>query len=458
MGIISHSRLAEIVDTVDVIIIGAGIAGVLAAQHMAQRAKVLVISGGEGMDETDKAFALTKTYDFGHYANDYWAAHWVRAFGGTARRWRGWCRTLDALDFESLPIRPSAWPFGKATLDPYYVAAAQPLKVDMGLADQNTDLSPTLLQRPYAAREPLDHRGLRDIVRARDNLFVINDINLSRLSANAERSRITQLTFMSYRQQAETVDVSAKRVMLCCGGLGNAQLLLQPSDSGPPVGDESGLVGKYLMEHPHYNAAGEALLSQDFANRLSVTDGVSALCLPDAIRREKNRMAVALEPMVRVAKTTTPPNAPFPVRVPLNIRAEMRPQPQNAARLVGSRNAAGLYELETRCLVDAADFHAVMDTAHEIGVELARRGLGTLRLDSEKLTRQLNGGGHTMGTTRMGISRQDSVCDGAGRVHGYANLYVGGSSLFPTGGAANPTLTIAALALRTADLMMEHPL
>ena len=43
-----------------------------------------------------------------------------------------------------------------------------------------------------------------------------------------------------------------------------------------------------------------------------------------------------------------------------------------------------------------------------------------------------------------------------GRVHGTANLYVAGSSVFPTGGWANPTLTIAALSLRTADRLADR--
>jgi choline dehydrogenase-like flavoprotein len=56
-----------------------------------------------------------------------------------------------------------------------------------------------------------------------------------------------------------------------------------------------------------------------------------------------------------------------------------------------------------------------------------------------------------MGTTRMSNSPRTGVTDADTRVHGLGNLYVAGSSLFPTGGWANPTLTIAALALRTAD-------
>ena len=61
------------------------------------------------------------------------------------------------------------------------------------------------------------------------------------------------------------------------------------------------------------------------------------------------------------------------------------------------------------------------------------------------------GGYHHMGTTRMGTDPRTSVTDPDGRVHGLANLWVAGSSLFPTGGWANPTLTIVALALRSAE-------
>jgi choline dehydrogenase-like flavoprotein len=60
-------------------------------------------------------------------------------------------------------------------------------------------------------------------------------------------------------------------------------------------------------------------------------------------------------------------------------------------------------------------------------------------------------GKHHMGTTRMHPDRRQGVVDADCRVHGIGNLYVTGSSVFPTGGYANPTLTIAALAIRLAD-------
>jgi choline dehydrogenase-like flavoprotein len=58
---------------------------------------------------------------------------------------------------------------------------------------------------------------------------------------------------------------------------------------------------------------------------------------------------------------------------------------------------------------------------------------------------------HHMGTTRMGASARTGVVDGDCRVHGVGNLFIAGSSVFPSAGHANPTLTIVALALRLAD-------
>jgi choline dehydrogenase-like flavoprotein len=63
---------------------------------------------------------------------------------------------------------------------------------------------------------------------------------------------------------------------------------------------------------------------------------------------------------------------------------------------------------------------------------------------------------HPAGTMRMGNDPRTSVTDRFGRVHGLRNVYVGGSALFPTGSSVNPTLTLHALALRTADHIVEE--
>jgi choline dehydrogenase-like flavoprotein len=58
---------------------------------------------------------------------------------------------------------------------------------------------------------------------------------------------------------------------------------------------------------------------------------------------------------------------------------------------------------------------------------------------------------HHMGTTRMHTDEKRGVVDSNSKVHGLANLYIAGSSVFPTAGANFPTITITALALRLAE-------
>lgn len=64
--------------------------------------------------------------------------------------------------------------------------------------------------------------------------------------------------------------------------------------------------------------------------------------------------------------------------------------------------------------------------------------------------------GHHMGTTRMSVKPEDGVVDENLKVHGVGNLYVAGSSVFPSGGISNPTFTIVALSLRLAAHLQKR--
>jgi choline dehydrogenase-like flavoprotein len=63
---------------------------------------------------------------------------------------------------------------------------------------------------------------------------------------------------------------------------------------------------------------------------------------------------------------------------------------------------------------------------------------------------------HHLGTTRMSDSPENGVVDSNCKVYGISNLYIAGSSVFPTGGHANPTLTLIALTLRLADHLKKN--
>jgi len=86
---------------------------------------------------------------------------------------------------------------------------------------------------------------------------------------------------------------------------------------------------------------------------------------------------------------------------------------------------------------------------------------GAEEIDPVEPSFNYNGAGHVMGTLRMGVDRYSSVVDAHGRSHEHSNLYVLGASVFATGSTANPTLTVGALALRTAEAiandLRNHP-
>jgi choline dehydrogenase-like flavoprotein len=144
-------------------------------------------------------------------------------------------------------------------------------------------------------------------------------------------------------------------------------------------------------------------------------------------------------------------------------RAEQAPNPASRVLLSEKRDAFGLPRtaLDWRFSdVDKRSLHVLMKA---LDSELTRLDLGRAEpspwLEEEDMPWEMDplisnhpiGGYHHMGTTRMAASERDGVVDADGRVHGIANLYVAGSSVFPTGGWANPTLTILALALRLGD-------
>jgi len=92
--------------------------------------------------------------------------------------------------------------------------------------------------------------------------------------------------------------------------------------------------------------------------------------------------------------------------------------------------------------------------------ELQMAGVADVELDAplegRRWPTKLEGTWHHMGTTRMHDSPREGVVDRDCKVHGIGNLYIGGSSVFPTVGANFPTITIAALSLRLAAHLIRQ--
>jgi choline dehydrogenase-like flavoprotein len=142
--------------------------------------------------------------------------------------------------------------------------------------------------------------------------------------------------------------------------------------------------------------------------------------------------------------------------------AEQAPNPDSRVRLADERDALGLPRIALDWRLTELDKRSLQAGHQAVAEELGRTGLGRLQIDDWLMadlttwTADLDGGHHHMGTTRMSADPAQGVVDADGRVHGIANLYVAGSSTFPTCGSANPTLTVVALALRLAEHLRQR--
>jgi choline dehydrogenase-like flavoprotein len=146
---------------------------------------------------------------------------------------------------------------------------------------------------------------------------------------------------------------------------------------------------------------------------------------------------------------------PPPRRYFFKTAMEQAPNRESRVMLGEERDRLGCARVALCWSLTSLD-RRTFDRGHEIlHEELRRANVGSLETAfgpaDDAWPPGLRGARHHMGTTRMHVDPRRGVVDPQCRVHGISNLYVAGSSVFPTGGAANPTLTIVALALRLAE-------
>ncbi len=274
--------------------------------------------------------------------------------------------------------------------------------------------------------------------------------------------------------------------MLAAGGLENPRLLLifnrrlaAAGDSGRQLGDGGGWLGRGYMQHMHgsvgtllrLEAASDASPPPDLLWGASGAPRFFATT-PALLEPEQSgnvRLYARPEPCPHGGAVPAPWDllAAIGCRLrPLgSLRAtgEQLPDPGSRVLLDDALDAIGLPRLRLDWRPRAADKRSLRLAAAAFGAMLGR--LGPLRLqpadwlltDDDHFPTptaghdgDLGAASHHMGATRMAASDRQGVADADARVFGTRNLYLAGSSLFPTGGHANPTLPLLQLTLRLA--------
>ena len=135
---------------------------------------------------------------------------------------------------------------------------------------------------------------------------------------------------------------------------------------------------------------------------------------------------------------------------------EQAPNPHSRITLGSECDVLGQRKVCVDWQLTSLDWHTYRTAGALFGAELARACRGQFHpepclQEGSGQAPALRGTAHHMGTTRMADSPQDGVVDRDCKVHGVDNLYVVGSSVFPTSSWAFPTFTIVAMSVRLAN-------
>lgn len=260
--------------------------------------------------------------------------------------------------------------------------------------------------------------------------------------------------------------VSADYFVLACNSIETPRLMLMAAGERCPdgLGNRSGQVGRHLMDHvlmqcrfqmpqPLYMGRGPQSVSVILKGR----DGEFRKEHAAAKLFIGNDRNVAREAFTLLEDVSNHPHIMDRIRERLihqgMIGAEIEQLPMAGNRLRLDAHRVDRHGLPLPSIDFALSEYTQKGVAHwgsYLESMVKKMGGHELQL-KQSLTSH-----HPCGTTRMGFSHKDSVVNRDCRSHDHPNLFIAGSSVFPTIGTANPTLTIAALALRLADYLKQQ--
>jgi choline dehydrogenase-like flavoprotein len=479
----------------DLAIVGGGPAGIAMALALAgTRLRVVLLESG-GMTLEAKTQALYEGSNTGAPYLKLEAAR-LRYFGGSSNHWGGSCRPLDDIDFEERAWLPhSGWPFGKQELDNYFPRAHALCEAGAPLYDRGQKWAEARFGRVL----PLGEGGVvtrwfqfsrmrgsmqpthfgehyADDLRRIRKLAVYLHANVTRFGLNRSGSRIAELDVATL--SGRRFKLKPRAVVLATGAAEAARLLLASNDVIPTgVGNRNDLVGRYFADHPMpRNTAtlvlfGGKLPPYYLGNRKIRGVLLRAGLFPsEAYRRAREAMACSVTIGNKVELDDIGKAAVAASAAALGVNAgeaqawslgggmEITPDPDRRLILDSERDALGMPKLKLHMRIADGDFARYRQTLKELGRQLlvSRTGLLRLNLSSrDEWLESLDWGSHHMGTARMHTDPKKGVVDANLKVHGVANLYVASSAVFPTYGAATPTVNLLALTLRLADRLRK---
>lgn len=437
----------------------------------------------------------------------------LNMYGGTTNHFGFWARPLDRADYIPRPgYREVGWPISQAELTPYYVAAQHfgqfgPFNYDdMEFWERvlyarcfdplpGDQLTGAVMRAQYEENLHDFQLQFREALKGAENITVLFNAYLLTISTNENQRHVSELNCSTIESSAcggstagVAFKVRARTYVLACGGIENVRLLQLSGGLGNNRRDQ---LGRGFMVHPLLTNAARVHFERPIASEIrnffreqqirlkppAAADGVYQHMVAPLVNPELvfeylvfNAWGVLapthqtlLEEQIGNFRIILYFGADHQSAV-VNLNWEQAPNedsrimldPRRADPVFGQPVAHvdwRLNETDKRSALRA--FEITFDYLRGRGASrrewITDIGGGALDYTFPPAAGALETGDHHMGALRMAASSHDGIVDINSRLHSVDNLYIAGSAVFPTGGYANPTLTIVALALRLAD-------
>ena len=464
-----------------VCIIGSGLAGITLAWHLQKAGlKVILIEGSrdyrrrpledswpdkkllyngvvDGLFKTNEPEFLIQPYDGQN--NPGWERE--RVYGGTSAHWAGQTRPLDPITFEERPGFPG-WPISRQDLDRYYVQAAAFCKLNG--PNFSTEHWANVLQADVPDLAGFDAEiyqfvgdALKNFSTRKFDGVTIADsaahviLNASLLDINHTQGGVTSVRVASMDDQSsprklKEFTIKADAFVLACGAVANARQLLLSN-----AGNEHGQVGCHFICHPIPRI-----------NLITVEKGFLSERQQRLMRGETPEGKWTDSNGVTVQGRFSP-NAERQRKLGIGgcwfwmetsgYYFEMAPNPDSRVTLADTRDPVfGQQQTKITWKFSAQDQTTYDKSTRLFQEAVANRG-GRVSVVpwGERTWKQWYVNGHHIGTTRMSADPTKGVVDANLKVHSLRNLWVAGSSVFPSAGISNPTFTIVTLSIRLAE-------
>jgi choline dehydrogenase-like flavoprotein len=479
----------------DVIIAGGGVAGIALARQLGDAGVDVAILESGGMAPSVRMQALydgkmtlsapgneTKNLD------DYLASSRVRCFGGSGMRWGGKCAPLDPIDFEKREWIPySGWPVTREQMQPFYDRACSTLRLPnfapapesvLGRVDPlfaQRSAAFTLRPRRYtlttgAVGDAYDEfrRSASEHPRAR--VYLNSNVTHVRLDRRGGRVHSLDVRELNGRRHA----ARGRLYILAPGGVENVRLMLVSNDvQRDGVGNHSGWLGRAFQGHTVISRSSTTALSIHRSDpELAIFNNANFdkphAVIGEADAAQRRRRSVNFTATLTAHEDETPSahaavgslarrlsGASVGTRRGVYFMIEHTPNPDSRLTLTPEAvDELGMPRIRLDMRYNEAELASFERSVRTLAAEFGRLNVGRVQWSGlrEQLVQFMSTPSrHHMGATRMARAQGDGVVNEHCRVHGVDNLYLAGSSVFPTSGIANPTLTLLALAHRLVD-------